>query len=146
MTHTGNYQDSWWEVDLGTGREIGLIELYNRTDDCCSGRLSNFRVSVLDAASAELSVQNFYEGSGSVGVSEAWQLPSRVTGRYVRVELLGQNNDGNGHLSLAEVEVSRGSDANDPVATQSTTVSGGGFEGDRWEDRRRTLGRECDLH
>ena len=48
-----------------------------------------------------------------------------MVGRYVRVELLGQNNEGNGVLSLAEVEVFRGSDASDPVASQSTTDFGG---------------------
>lgn len=126
VTHTetsGN--NSWWEVDLGAERSIESIVLHNRTDASYETSLSNFRVSILDASRSELAGQNFYEGSGSVATTESWQLLSRVVGRYVRVELLGQNNVGNGVLSLAEVQVFEYNDVNGPWAVQSTTNYGG---------------------
>ena len=104
VTHTDDQQNSWWEVDLGADRSIGSVSLHNRTD-CCSGRLSNFRVSILDASRTEVAGQDYYQGSGAVGTSELWTPTSAVTGRYVRVQINGSNNDGNGVLSLAEVVV-----------------------------------------
>jgi hypothetical protein len=38
----------WWEVILAKDSSFRLIGLWNRKD-CCATRLSNFRVSVLDA-------------------------------------------------------------------------------------------------
>src|SRR5512143_3912920 len=43
----------WWQVDLGEEYAIARIVLWNRVD-CCPERLTNFHVSVLDAALAEL--------------------------------------------------------------------------------------------
>src|SRR5262245_13993833 len=37
INHTWNDPHSWWEVDLGEVRQIGRIEIYNRTD-CCMER------------------------------------------------------------------------------------------------------------
>jgi autotransporter-associated beta strand protein len=130
VSHTDNGSNSWWEVDLGTARLVGVVQLFNRTDGAGT-RLSNFRVTVLDASRAELAGQSFYQGSGSVGTSETWTLASAVTGRYVRVQFLGNNNDGNGFLSLAEVIVSEPPPPNvalasgGAVATQSTTYQSG---------------------
>lgn len=118
VSHTDTGSNSWWEVDLGSPRLIGTVQLFNRTDGVGT-RLSNFRVTVLDASRAELAGQSFYQGSGSVGTSETWTLASAVTGRYVRVQFLGNNNDGNGYLSLAEVIVS------EPLAPNVALASGG---------------------
>ncbi|MBL05168.1 MAG: hypothetical protein CMJ99_05985, partial [Planctomycetes bacterium] len=46
VTHT-NGMDSWWEVDLQSSYYIDSIRLWNRLD-CCSERLANFTVQVLD--------------------------------------------------------------------------------------------------
>ena len=109
----------WWQVDLGQDRAMHSIILFNR--DSIQTRLSNFKVSILDASSSVVTSKNFYEGSGNAGASETWALPSAVTGRVVRVELIGGlNNDGNNILSLAEVQVLAGG-----IASQSTTASGG---------------------
>jgi len=104
-THTADQPSSWWEVQLATSAPISRILLYNRLD-CCHKRLSNFRVSVFDG-SAEVHGQDFHVGTGYVpanGIQEVL-VPGWVTGDRVRVGLLGLNNDGNGLLTLAEVEV-----------------------------------------
>ncbi|MCW1923867.1 discoidin domain-containing protein [Luteolibacter arcticus] len=124
VTHTNTGSNSWWEVDLGADRVVGSVHLYNRTDGAGT-RLSNFRVSVLDSSRVELAGQNYYQGTDFVGTSELWTLPSAVTGRHVRVQFLGSNNDGNGYLSLAEVRVFSTSTPSEPLATQSTTYQTG---------------------
>jgi hypothetical protein len=106
MSHTLSLQNSWWKVDLGSDRLINKVVLWNRTDAIQNQqRLSNFRVSVLDASGNEIIGQNFYQGAGYVNGSMAWDLPAPVTGRTVKVQFLGYNNMGNGYLCLAEVQV-----------------------------------------
>ncbi len=107
-THTADVPDSWWEVDLGSTAALSSVLLYNRLD-CCSGRLSNFRVSVFSGATEQFG-QDYYVGSGSVPANGVHRvsLPAGTGGDRVRVKLLGQNNDGNGFLTLAEVEVLSG--------------------------------------
>ena len=103
-THTATEAQPWWQVDLGSISSITHINLYNRTDNCCQSRLSDFYVLISDtpftsgSLSSNLSnanVDSFYFGptAGS---------PSRIdingNGRYVRVQLAGTNP-----LSLTEV-------------------------------------------
>ncbi|MCX2830606.1 discoidin domain-containing protein [Microbulbifer thermotolerans] len=38
ITHTENEIQPWWQVDLGSVSTISTINLYNRTDSCCSSR------------------------------------------------------------------------------------------------------------
>jgi hypothetical protein len=38
-THTKKEQGNWWQVDLGSKKNINQIIIYNRTD-CCANRLS----------------------------------------------------------------------------------------------------------
>lgn len=97
VTHTDSIANvnSWWMVDLGKTRNIGEVVLWNRTD-CCSERLSNFTVEVLDAN------QNRVQSPislGSVSTRTVLQLGD-VAGRYVRVKLNRAD-----FLSLAEVQV-----------------------------------------
>ena len=47
VTHT-NGDNAWWEVDLLDTYDIGEIVLWNRLD-CCSERLVDFTITVLDA-------------------------------------------------------------------------------------------------
>jgi hypothetical protein len=44
-THTNDEQGAWWQVDLGSKKNISQIIIYNRTD-CCANRLSNYQVSI----------------------------------------------------------------------------------------------------
>ncbi|MES2995411.1 MAG: discoidin domain-containing protein [Verrucomicrobiota bacterium] len=127
VTHTADGMDSWWKMDFGQVRRINRVSLVNRTE--CSTRLSNFRVSVLDETGVELAGQDFFTSGGNVGAWLVWDLPSLVEARFVKVALLGKNNDGNGYLSLAEVRAWEIASppanwclaANGATAAQSTT-------------------------
>ncbi|MDD2499551.1 MAG: discoidin domain-containing protein [Geobacter sp.] len=105
VTHTDNAPNDWWEVDLGSQKQIQEIKLWNRTD-CCSERLSNFYVMVSQKPFSDSNLQS------SLNDPSIWHFhhpgaAARETtvavagvGRYVRIQLAGQN-----WLSLAEVEV-----------------------------------------
>ena len=100
VTHTANSDGSpWWQVDLGTTKNIGEIRLFNRTD-CCSNRLSNFTVSVLNNSGTTTFSQTFTtQPSPSLTIDAGG-----ASGSTVRVAL-----NVNNRLSLAEVEVYEGS-------------------------------------
>jgi hypothetical protein len=48
-THTAISDDPWFELDLGEARDFQRIILWGRTDNGTEDRLSNYRLSVLDA-------------------------------------------------------------------------------------------------
>ena len=105
ITHTLDQQNSWWQLDFGQQRSINRVVLWNRTDTGLPSRLSNFRISVTNSAGIEVAGQNFFPpGSGHAGASMVWDLPQTVSARHIRISLNGQNNAGNGFLSLAEVQ------------------------------------------
>jgi hypothetical protein len=105
VTHTAVENNSWWQVDLGSVKDLQTVKLWNRTD-CCGDALSNFYVFVSDEpfASTELSATQNQAGvwssyqSGTVGASTT--ITVNRTGRYIRVQLAG-----NDRLSMAEVEI-----------------------------------------
>jgi len=105
VTHTADLTDSWWEVDLGGTFSIGEVRLYNRLD-CCWGRLSNFRVAVFDGTT-EVFGEDYFTTTGSVAQGGTLSVypPGGTSGNRIQVRILGLNNDSNGFLSLAEVEV-----------------------------------------
>lgn len=105
-THTASESQPWWQVDLGSVNTISYVNLFNRSDSCCSDRLSNFYVLVSDTAfnSTDLDstidqsgVDSYYFGSTAASPTV---LDINRSGRYVRVQLTGTNP-----LSLAEFEV-----------------------------------------
>jgi hypothetical protein len=111
VTHTDNApsssnpQSSWWEVVFPGLRPVNRVVLWNRTDANTKSRLSNFRISVLDDAGAEVAGSNFFPPvTGNVDVSMTWNLPALVQARRIRISFNGLNNAGNGYLSLAEVQ------------------------------------------
>ncbi|RED94649.1 carbohydrate-binding protein [Marinoscillum furvescens] len=95
VTHTNNEANPWWEVTLTDTYTIDDINIFNRTDNCCKARLSNFTVSVLDGSTTTFSQSftTYPDPSQAITVGGA-------VGNKVRVQL----NDTN-PLSLAEVEV-----------------------------------------
>jgi hypothetical protein len=105
VSHTNNSPQEWWEVDLGNQQQISKIRIWNRTD-CCSERLANFYVLVSQRPLGGRSLQS------SLDDSSVWSyhhesragrdatIPVSTEGRYIRIQLSGQN-----WLSLAEVEV-----------------------------------------
>jgi hypothetical protein len=103
VTHTANEPNSHWQVKLPSPAMIEEIAIWNRSD-CCGNRLSNFRVSVLDDSSRPVWQQDF-KGPVAQGLSKVFKPGTHVKGRFVKVQILGKNKEGNGFLSLAEVQV-----------------------------------------
>ena len=105
MSHTRNDNNAFWEIDLGANYRIDTLSLWNRTD-CCSDRLTDFRILVSDRPFADDTL------AGATSDSRVTQLSFPGTaqrteyfnigrnGRYVRVQLAGR-----GYLQLAEVEI-----------------------------------------
>jgi len=102
FTHTNSVANSWWQVDFGQDRAVNRIVLTNRYN--LRERLSNFRIAVLDSAGNELAGQDCFVGIGNAGAVFTWNLPATVEGRKIKIQLLGNNNAGNGILTLAEVQ------------------------------------------
>ncbi|CAC9435942.1 putative lipoprotein [uncultured Gammaproteobacteria bacterium] len=99
ITHTNYEQGAWWQVDLGSKKNINKIIIYNRTD-CCADRLRNYQVSISDKAdfSTHAYQQNFHVAPDPKKIIQLGV--SGKQGRYVRIQLLDKN-----YLSLAEVQV-----------------------------------------
>ncbi len=106
VTHTANQDQPWWEVELSEQSLIERVVLHNRTDSCCTARLSDVHVFVSESPMGDITLS---EAQSHPGVWEASltgaqpseiEIPVSVMGRYVRVQLAGTNP-----LSLAEVEV-----------------------------------------
>ncbi|WP_369434177.1 trypsin-like serine protease [Psychromonas sp. MME1] len=95
LTHTLNDHQAWWKVDLGGAHQVNRVVLWNRTD-CCSNRLSNFHVDLLDIDGNVLASE---EHPGMAITKTEINIYSDDV-YTVRVQLNGQN-----YLSLAEVEV-----------------------------------------
>ncbi len=106
VTHTYDQAGSWWQVDLGLDRIVDRVELFNRNLDGAStaARLSNFRVSLLDAAGNSVASKDFHTNGTHVKAVEFWEAGG-VIGRTVKIELLGPNPHGTHILSLSEVNV-----------------------------------------
>jgi len=98
ITHTCRRMNASWEVKLASAENlIEKIVVWNRLD-CCSERLSNSEVQILDK---DLNVVERREIGNTRGVrSFEFEFPQRTFGKYVKVVL-----DGTNYLSLAEVEV-----------------------------------------
>ncbi|MGA1841571.1 MAG: discoidin domain-containing protein [bacterium] len=103
VTHTDDRLNSWWQVELLKPAKIEEIVIWNRSD-CCGNRLSNLRISVLDNSKEEIWGRNF-RGPVKQGGSMLFKPDIPVSGRFVKVKIQGKNIEGNGFLSLAEVQV-----------------------------------------
>ena len=113
ITHTEHGENSWWQLNFGQDRAINRVVLWNRTDPYAGNRLSNFRISVRNEAGVEIVGENFFPpGSAIPGTTIVWNLPQTVTARSIHISFLGYNNDGNGYLSLAEVQALEANDYN----------------------------------
>ncbi|HWO26887.1 MAG TPA: discoidin domain-containing protein [Kofleriaceae bacterium] len=115
VTHTNSQAGAWWQVDLEAVADIGEVIIYNRTDGCCTNRLSNFDIKLSNDGI------NWRTAVSFSGVAPARSTHSILqSSRYVRVQLRGTN-----FLSLAEVQVRPRNLARGKLATQSSTLSGG---------------------
>lgn len=108
VTHTANNDaQPWWQASLESVANVAEIELWNRTNNCCSSRLSDFYVFVSDTPFVSNDVDDTlddpdvwsYFHDGAVGNSVS--IPVNATGKYIRIQKTGSSA-----LSLAEVIVS----------------------------------------
>lgn len=107
VTHTADGDPApWWEVDMGGSHAIGRIVIWNRTD-CCSWRLSNFKVSLLDGLRHAVHESVHFADGGWPDTSSAGYevFTEGLEGRIVRIDLLADPNGASRTLSLAEVEI-----------------------------------------
>ena len=94
VTHTLDDEHSWWEVDVGEVRQIGRVEIANRTD-CCGERLVPFMVIVADIPIIDSDItdadENMYPGIFRTTVTgpvlAKFSVPINRSGRYVRIAL-----------------------------------------------------------
>ena len=135
VTLTNWVQNAWWEVDLETVANIETVDVWNRTD-CCTELFGDFYVLVSDVpfTSTNLNTTLAQAGVSDYLVSGTADLPSTVTvnrtGRYVRIQLVGQ-----AFLAIAEVEINgcaggggcpfAGTPCNDNDATTENDVEDG---------------------
>ncbi len=118
VSQTNDVANSWWQVDLGEAKEP--YEILLTAPESNPGRLSNVRVSVWEgdpeSGAAELWARDYLDNA-SLSAGETFVIKhsdvaddnttelSDVQGRFVRVQLNGNNRDGDGILSAAEVKV-----------------------------------------
>ena len=128
-THTDfNDPQAWWEASLSASNFVTEVQVWNRTNNCCIDRLTDFYVFVSDtpfastdvtATAADPNVTSYFH-AGPAG--ELTTVPVNASGQYVRVQLTGT-----GFLSLAEVIVLGAEEAPEPTqlvlnsAQQSST-------------------------
>ena len=93
---TNGEENPWWQVDLGTDKVIGDINVFNRTDGCCKANMSNFTVSVTNDAGTEVFSKTFTSFPDPSVTMNA----GNVKGRIVKVQL-----NATAALTLAEVQV-----------------------------------------
>ncbi|MDW5290818.1 T9SS type A sorting domain-containing protein [Formosa sp. PL04] len=108
--------DAWWEVELDGSYNISDINIFNRTDTCCTSRLANFTVSVINSAGTTTFSQTITATPNlSVTIDAGGAL-----GNTIRVQ-----SNLTTTLNLAEVQVYGNVNlALDGTATQSTTLGG----------------------
>jgi len=128
-THTNrNGKQTWWAVDLGKYYDITEVTVYNRKD-CCSERLSNFVVEVLDQHEKEVGTCG--NGGNMARVeSKTIKCATALTGQFVVIYLPTPN-----YLTLCEVKVKGTESAEQPkplvnialnkLASQSSTIHEG---------------------
>lgn len=144
-THTNTGDPTpWWEVQLFGPSSIGSINIWNRTD-CCSARLTNFRVLIFEVNDAgervELFNEIFFEEGGfpDTALDGPLEIPVDIAdpiASVVRIERLGAPEDfpGQFFLSLSEVQIFGDGEEPPPnpdltkrdgvTATQSSTLGG----------------------
>lgn len=116
VTHTNSEANPWWEVDLGSSHAIDEIVVFNRTDGCCVGRLSDFTVIIKDS----LGNTSFSQSITTVPNPSVTINTGGMVGKTVRVQL--NTTDA---LSLAEVEVYGASSANYAPTVNITAPTNG---------------------
>jgi hypothetical protein len=113
VTHTGTEPGAWLEIDLGSSKPIGAVQLWNRAE--VPQRLEDYwltisKTSAFAAATAtiprEKTVPGLWQKRIRIMPSPSLTIDTHgAVGRYVRVQLARETADSQNILSLAEVEV-----------------------------------------
>ncbi|KQC28676.1 carbohydrate-binding protein [Flagellimonas eckloniae] len=123
--------NAWWEVDLGGSFNIDDINVFNRTNGCCTSRLSNFTVSVINGSGATTYSETIttepdpsvtIDAGGAVG--EVIRIQSNLTStlNLAEVQVFGSASS---CASFSTLE-SEGYNSMSGVVTESTSDTGGG--------------------
>jgi Bacterial Ig-like domain/F5/8 type C domain len=105
-TDTGSAATPWWQLDVGSIQPISFVDVWNRSDSCCSTNLTNFHLFVSDSpfssmdpaqTAAQPGVTPIFTTAAAVKV---FRFPLNRTGRYLRIQLSATTN-----LTLGEVQV-----------------------------------------
>ncbi len=95
VTHTETEVNPWWQVDLKSSYNIDEIVIFNRTDGCCTNRLSNFTVSIINSGGDTTFSKTFTSAPNpSIRIDTDGAI-----GEIIKVQI-----NGTGTLSLAEVQ------------------------------------------
>ena len=100
ITHTDQLDGSpsWWEVDLQDTYYISYMRIWNRLD-CCSERLTNFTVTVLDFELEVVWEETFLPDGGLIAGPFLPIEDVEAEGQFVRVSMPGQ------YLSITELQI-----------------------------------------
>jgi len=100
VSHTGNSNSPWWEVDLQDSYPISQINLFSRLD-CCTNRLKDMKVTILNGADE---VWSYSQGGATPPAKLVLDVKDSdadfVTGSKVRVSVSYSV-----YISIAELEV-----------------------------------------
>lgn len=96
VTHTATTNQPWWKVDLDATTSIDKVIIYNRTDNCCVSRLSNFYVEALSETGSVV---------GSLYISNPPTPTLTINGNGINAKSIRIRLAGTNPLSLAEVQV-----------------------------------------
>ncbi|MGW8555641.1 galactose-binding domain-containing protein, partial [Streptomyces tubercidicus] len=106
VSHTNSEANAWWKVDLGSSQRLTSINVFNRTDSCCSSRLSDYWVFVSDSPfdtsltpAQQAAKSGVWSSHQTKQAGSPTTIPASTSGRYIMVQL-----DGTGYLALAEVQ------------------------------------------
>jgi hypothetical protein len=113
VSHSGKDANAWLQVDLEKSETIQQVKVWNRTD-CCGHRLRDYWIFISDTpflptdtvATLRSRVGTFGK-VGSTPTPVFTLRPGRVSGRYVRIQMTGDQPLDESFLSVAELEVLR---------------------------------------
>ncbi len=104
FNHTQKENNPWWEVDLGSIKNIKEVKIWNR-GDCCQNRLQNFDIRIYETRGGSQVKSVFVSGQPSANGS-TYQI--NASGRVVRIQLRGNNR----FLHMDQVSVIEGNSSN----------------------------------
>jgi hypothetical protein len=111
VSHSGKDANAWLQVDLEKSEVIDQVKIWNRTD-CCGHRLRDYWIFISDTPFLPTdTVASLRSRSGTFGKVGLTPTPAftirtgRVSGRYVRIQITGDQAMDESFLCVAELEV-----------------------------------------